>query len=135
MFLAVLWHLATDTSRPEDREIMWWLGVPMIGGGSIFLAYLAGPQDVRIDLATRICYETKGWFFHPRKQTYQLTDASYICAYSGSKSCFAMLRVGNPEDTRFILAMRGSQSAALSFAQDIAGKLHITAKATDNLLM
>ena len=120
-----------NATRPADIETFWWLIAPMCVGVSYFFAYLAGPQDVRIDLESRICYQTKGWFFHPRKQTYQLTQASYLCAYCGNKSCYTMLRIGDPADTRFVLAMRGSQSAALSFAQEIADKLHLPAKVTD----
>ena len=125
--------LIVSAAQPADLEVVSWLIVP--GGIGLFtlFGFLAGPQDVRIDLDTRLCCETKGWFFLSKRRTYPLTDASSVCAHCGNKSCCAILRVGDAANTRFVLAMCGSESAALSFAQVIGKRLHLTANVVDNL--
>lgn len=129
LFLGGLWVIIQAT-RPSDYVYLGWFIGPASIGVSCLFAYFAGPQDVRIDLQSRVCLQTKGWFFRPREQTYQLTEASSLCACCGGQACYTMLRVGDSANHRLLLAMCNSQDEAYSFALTIAEKLDLPAKKT-----
>ncbi len=110
--------------------LAWLWYVPLGILFTLFFAYVAGPQDILIDLEARVCYQTKGWMFHPRKRTYYLTETSSLCACCGGQSCYVFLRIGDAANQRLMLATRSSKQDAYYYGKEIADKLGLPIKAT-----
>jgi len=121
--------ILADT-RPTDLVLVWCsFGTASIGLFGL-LFYLSGPQDVLIDLDARTCHGTDGWMFSPRRRICPLTEASSLRVWAGGYSWYVVLWTGGKRDPMFLLAKPASKSAAVSFAQEIADKLHLPVNET-----
>ena len=101
----------------------WFVPICLLMGA--LMLYLSGPQDVRIDLDTRMCYGTKGWMLCPQKRVCPLSEASHICVFRGGYGCYVVLWINGIKDPMFMLAKTGTLSEALSYAQKIAIPLQL----------
>ncbi len=123
------WIIMTDT-KPSDIMLMWCT----FGAVSIalfcLLSYLAGPQDVLINLNEKVCYGTAGWIFNPRKRICPLSDKSSVCVWASGHSWCVVLWIGGRKDPRFLLGLPSCKSEAITFAKNIACKLHLPVKET-----
>ena len=91
----------------------------------VFLAYIAGPQDVLVDLETRMCHETAGWIIYPQKRNLALTEASCLCIFANGASYYVTLMIGGGTKRYFIIARPITLRQARIIAEPIAEKLHL----------
>ena len=110
------------------KTITWFFLVPLCLLFSWLFVYTAGPEDLFINIETQVCQQTKGWFFHPRKRSISLSEASCVCIVAGSKSYYINLMIGGNTDLWFLIARPSNMSDATTIAQEIAGKLHLLVK-------
>lgn len=123
------WMIANNT-RPSDLAFVWCsFGTTSVALSGL-LAYIAGPQDVLIDLDARTCHGTDGWMFRPRRRICPLSDVSSVYVWAGGYSWYVAIWIGGKKDPVFLLARPASKSAALSFAREIADKMHLPVKET-----
>jgi len=128
LFLAGAIFFILNAQRPHNSG-EWVLSVLFLPFAVLF-AYIAGPQDVCVDLETRICHETIGWMIHPRKRSLPLTEASCLSICSDNTSYYVNLMIGGGTKRYFMIARPSSKSQAHKIADPIAEMLHIPVKET-----
>jgi len=101
----------------------WFVPVCFLTGG--LMLYASGPQDVCIDLDTRMCYGTRGWMFYPQKRVCPLRETSHLCVFRGGYGCYVVLWINGVKDPMFILAKTSTLSQALSYAERVAIPLQL----------
>lgn len=94
------------------------------------LAYIAGPQDVSVDVSTRVCHETAGWMLHPQRRSIALTEKSCVSICADNTSYYVILMIGGGTKRYFIVARPASLNQARLFAEPTARKLHLPVKET-----
>ena len=95
-----------------------------------FFAYVAGPQDVTVDIQSGVCHETFGWLVRPRKRSLALTDASCLATLCSGGTSYVFLMIGGGSKRYFMIAATSSMGEAYSIASPIAQKLHLSIKET-----
>ena len=131
IFLVAAIFFALSAVRQFGVLFTWLWNVPLSIFLTALLAFLAGPQDVFIDLETRLCYKIDGWMFHPRKNTYHITEVSSLSICSGGQTYYVFLMIGGGSKQWFLLARPEQKTDAICFAQAIADKLHLPVKETN----
>jgi len=96
-----------------------------------FFAYVAGPQDVTVDIESGVCHETFGWMVHPRKRSLALTEASCLATVCSGGTSYVFLMIGGGSKRYFMIAATSSMSDAYSIASPISQKLHLSIKETN----
>lgn len=91
----------------------------------IVMVYVAGPQDLRIDLTTRACEALQGWPFVPKRTRCSLTEDAFLYVRPGGQSCQVCLDFGKQTKLKFILNEFSLKRDALAYAQEMAAKLSL----------
>ncbi len=128
LFLAVGVFVVVDTYVSSiGFKIFFFLSCSSLAG---LFAYIAGPQDVYVDIETRICHETTGWMLHPRKRSLALTENSCVSICADNTSYYVILMIGSGTKRYFIIARPASLSQAHLMAEPTAGRLQLPVKET-----
>ena len=126
LFLMIVIVSGKADHHSEIFFFRFWC-IPWCLALSLVFAYLAGPQDVSVDLETRTCQETKGWIFRPRKNVHALSETSCVCILNGEINNIFLLP-GGGRDKVFVLGQPFRSKDAPALAQKMADELCLPVK-------
>lgn len=110
-------------SGQSDVSFKWIMGV-MLPFVASFFFFMANPQEVRVDLDTRLCHQTSGWILRPKQRTAALTGASLVGVIP-SQIYIVTLMIGGGKNCNVTIGQFPVLPMALAFAQEMGNKLHL----------
>ncbi len=127
LVVIAVWMPAVQ-SGGRNGYAMWYTWMPLCLSIAALLAFLAGPQDIYIDVKARAGYTVKGWFFQPRRQEFSLGDKSFLCLITDHNGCTVLLCVANSARQRAVLGKFASKDAAVRVLEEVSVKLDLPIK-------
>jgi len=128
LLLVVAVQMPADQNGGRNGYAMWYTWMPVCLSLAALIAFLAGPQNIYIDVEARAGYTVKGWFFHPRRQKFRLGDKSFLCLITDHDGYTVLLCVADSARQRAFLGKFAAKDAALRVLQEVAEKLDLPIK-------
>ena len=103
----------------------WGFVVPGCTPFGILLLRGSGPQDLWINLDTRVCHSLGGWPLFPSHSSCALRETSCLYVFPGSYSYYVVLWIGGAKEPGFTLAQGGTSREVASLARKHAELLNL----------